>query len=72
MRPRVQILKSFIEVIHEQTDIFIEAVGRLAEQSGDAPFNICGPITLCTLDIIGETAMGCSLNGAALLLPRLS
>jgi len=49
------ILKRFLEVMNEQTDIL---VNKMEEKAQQGPVEAFGLITLCTLDIICETAMG--------------
>lgn len=46
--------------MNEQAEIFSAKLAKYG-QSGEA-FNICKNITLCTLDIICETAMGESVQ----------
>jgi len=50
-----KILDDFIEVFREQSDVLVE---RLEAEVGGDGFNLFQYITLCTLDIICETAMG--------------
>jgi len=49
------ILKRFLEVMNEQTDVMIN---KMEEKSQQGPVEAFELITLCTLDIICETAMG--------------
>nr|CAD7452349.1 unnamed protein product [Timema tahoe] len=54
-----KILEDFLDVFQEQSDILVE---KLKHKVGKDPFNIFHYVTLCTLDIICETAMGRSVN----------
>ncbi|KAL7646993.1 UNVERIFIED_CONTAM: hypothetical protein RMT77_002250 [Armadillidium vulgare] len=54
-----KILEEFIEVFNQQSQKF---VNKLQKYSDGKPFNIFPLITLATLDIILETAMGRSIN----------
>ncbi|KAJ8674728.1 hypothetical protein QAD02_010514 [Eretmocerus hayati] len=49
------ILEDFVQVFGEQTDILVD---KLRSELGKSCFNISPYVTLCTLDIICETAMG--------------
>jgi len=49
------ILKRFLEVMNEQTDVLLDLIASKSEQGHVEVFEL---ITLCTLDIIAETAMG--------------
>lgn len=50
-----RILDDFIDVFREQADVLAD---RFVEQVGKDGFNVFPLVTLCTLDIICETAMG--------------
>ncbi|CRK95471.1 CLUMA_CG008940, isoform A [Clunio marinus] len=54
-----KILDDFIEVFDKQSSILTENLRKL---QGRGKFNIFPITALCTLDIIGETAMGISFN----------
>ncbi|XP_039270071.2 cytochrome P450 4V2-like [Styela clava] len=54
------ILNDFLAVMNEQAKVFSTNLEKFAK-TGET-FNVCTPITLCTLDIICETAMGKSIN----------
>nr|CAD7569215.1 unnamed protein product [Timema californicum] len=54
-----KILEDFLDVFQEQSDILVK---KLKHKVGKDPFNIFHYVTLCTLDIICETAMGRSVN----------
>ena len=54
-----KILGDFLQVMNKQATVF---VGQLREHKGGSAFNIHPFLTRCTLDIICETAMGCSIN----------
>ncbi|KAL7646994.1 UNVERIFIED_CONTAM: hypothetical protein RMT77_002251 [Armadillidium vulgare] len=54
-----KILEEFTEVINQQSQKF---VNKLQKYSDGTPFNILPLITLTTLDVILETAMGRSIN----------
>ncbi|XP_014225028.1 cytochrome P450 4c3 [Trichogramma pretiosum] len=49
------ILDDFVQVFGEQTEILVK---KLVSRIDEPPFNVFPLITLCTLDIICETAMG--------------
>lgn len=55
------ILKSFVDVMQEQTDVFVDVLRQKSREG--KPFDIFEPITLCALDIINETAMGAKIDG---------
>ncbi|CAL8105562.1 unnamed protein product [Orchesella dallaii] len=50
-----KILEDFLHVFNEQCSIFTKV---LSKNLGEQPFDVFSVITLCTLDIICETAMG--------------
>lgn len=54
------ILKDFLVVMNEQAGIFAKKLEKYGENG--EKFDICPYITLCTLDIICETAMGESVK----------
>ncbi|KAB7499154.1 Cytochrome P450 4d2 [Armadillidium nasatum] len=54
-----KILEDFVEVFNQKSSKF---VSNLLEKADGKPFNIFPFITLCTLDIILETAMGSNIN----------
>ncbi|XP_031342172.1 uncharacterized protein LOC116170124 [Photinus pyralis] len=54
-----QILDKYIDVFNKQGHILVE---KLKERADSGPFDIFPYVTLCTLDIIGETAMGVQIN----------
>ncbi|CAH0557341.1 unnamed protein product [Brassicogethes aeneus] len=51
------ILEEFIEVFESVGNVFVEKIGQEKEK-----FNIYPYVTLCTLDVICEAAMGVSVN----------
>ncbi|XP_034244962.1 cytochrome P450 4c3 [Thrips palmi] len=53
-----RILDDFIDVFREQADVLADRFVQQAEQAGRRGFNVFPLVTLCTLDIICETAMG--------------
>ncbi|XP_064108225.1 cytochrome P450 4c3-like isoform X1 [Macrobrachium nipponense] len=53
------ILEDFVGVFNKQSNKF---VSRLQEKADGKPFDIFPYVTLCTLDIIFETALGSSIN----------
>ncbi|XP_058116997.1 uncharacterized protein LOC131284572 [Anopheles ziemanni] len=55
-----KILEQFIEIFDQQSSTFVEVLKPYAE-SGKS-FDIFGPVTLCALDVICETAMGTKVN----------
>lgn len=54
------ILSSFVDVYNRQSNILIKQLKPLVDQS--SPFDIFPYIGRCALDIIGETAMGNTIN----------
>nr|XP_053638680.1 cytochrome P450 4C1-like [Cherax quadricarinatus] len=54
-----KILEDFLEVFNNQSN---KLVHKLQHQADGKPFDVFPYITLCTLDIICETAMGQSIN----------
>ncbi|XP_071538539.1 cytochrome P450 4C1 [Panulirus ornatus] len=54
-----KILEDFLEVFNTQSKTLIQ---NLQKKADGKAFNIFPFITLCTLDIICETAMGCNIN----------
>ncbi|XP_064098017.1 cytochrome P450 4c3-like isoform X1 [Macrobrachium nipponense] len=54
-----KILEDFVEVFNNQSDVMIK---KLEKKADGKPFDIFPFITLCTLDIICETAMGRCIN----------
>ncbi|XP_045615139.2 cytochrome P450 4C1 isoform X1 [Procambarus clarkii] len=54
-----KILEDFVEVFNNQGNIMVQ---KLQKKSDGKPFDIFPFITLCTLDVICETAMGCNIN----------
>ncbi|KAL7646988.1 UNVERIFIED_CONTAM: hypothetical protein RMT77_002245 [Armadillidium vulgare] len=54
-----KILEDFMEVFNQQSNKLVQNLQRNADGK---PFNIFRYVTLCTLDIILETAMGRSIN----------
>ncbi|KAA0189430.1 Cytochrome P450 CYP4V31, partial [Hyalella azteca] len=54
-----KILEDFVEVFNHQA---LRLVDKLQSRVGDAPFNVCPSVELCSLDIIMETAMGVDIN----------
>ncbi|KAA0185391.1 Cytochrome P450 CYP4V33 [Hyalella azteca] len=54
-----KILEDFVEVFNHQA---LRLVDKLQSRVGDAPFNVCPLVELCSLDIIMETAMGVDIN----------
>ena len=54
-----KILNDFLEVMNEQADIFVR---NLSNTRAEGKVDLIKAITLCTLDIICETAMGVKLN----------
>lgn len=54
-----KILQQFVEVFNHQNKIFVE---KLKENADGKPFDVYNLVTLMSLDIISETAMGVSLN----------
>ncbi|KAG8234871.1 hypothetical protein J437_LFUL014563 [Ladona fulva] len=55
-----RILDDFLDVFREQSQVLVEKLEKEAVKG--EPFNLFPYITLCTLDIICETAMGQSVN----------
>ncbi|CAG7721953.1 unnamed protein product [Allacma fusca] len=56
-----KILEEFMEVFNGQSALFVKILGKDSE-GGKKALEISQYITLCTLDIICETAMGKSMN----------
>ncbi|KAK7081205.1 Cytochrome P450 4V2 [Halocaridina rubra] len=54
-----KILEDFVEVFNHQSETL---VSKLLDKANGNVFNIFPYITLCTLDIICETAMGCNVH----------
>ncbi|XP_058449664.1 cytochrome P450 4c3-like [Malaya genurostris] len=54
-----KILEEFLTTFNQQSEVFIT---KLQKHSGKGDFNIYEYVTLCTLDIISETAMGVKIN----------
>ncbi|XP_058789147.1 cytochrome P450 4c3 [Phymastichus coffea] len=57
------ILEDFVQIFAEQTDILVK---KISSEVGRASFNIFPYVTLCTLDIICETAMGRRISAQSL------
>lgn len=55
-----RILHDFLEVIDEQSKIFLRKIEVHAKNN--ETFDIFHKVSLCTLDVICETAMGQSVN----------
>lgn len=55
-----KILEQFIEIFNRQSDIFVQ---KLMQKADGQPFDVVPDVTLMTLDVLGETAMGTQLNG---------
>ena len=53
-----RILKDFLPIINEQTNVLLEKLATLNQ----IEFDVVPIVTLCMLDIICETAMGVKLN----------
>ncbi|XP_065089652.1 cytochrome P450 4c3-like [Ochlerotatus camptorhynchus] len=54
-----KILEEFLVIFNQRTEVFTD---KLKGQVGKGDFNIYEYVTLCTLDIISESAMGVKLN----------
>lgn len=54
-----KILEEFLAIFNERTEVFVD---KIKDQVGKGDFNIYEHVTLCTLDIISESAMGVKLN----------
>ncbi|XP_063704419.1 cytochrome P450 4c3 [Culicoides brevitarsis] len=54
-----KILDDFIEIFHEQASVMVKKLQKEVDNPG---FNLFPYVTLCTLDIICETAMGIRVN----------
>ncbi|MDK2413701.1 cytochrome P450, partial [Aphanizomenon sp. 202] len=54
-----KILEDFVEVFNQQSSVMVQ---RLQKKADGNTFDIFPYITLCTLDIICETAMGCKIG----------
>lgn len=54
-----KILEEFLLIFNQRTEVFAD---KLRGQVGKGDFNIYEYVTLCTLDIISESAMGVKLN----------
>ncbi|XP_068215979.1 cytochrome P450 4c3-like isoform X3 [Palaemon carinicauda] len=54
-----KILEDFVEIFNNQSEIMLK---KLEKKADGKPFDIFPFVTLCTLDIICETAMGRSIN----------
>ncbi|XP_039441587.1 cytochrome P450 4c3-like [Culex pipiens pallens] len=54
-----KILEEFLGTFNQQAEVLVD---KLREQVGQGDFNIYKYITLCTLDVISETAMGVKIN----------
>ncbi|XP_069949156.1 cytochrome P450 4c3-like isoform X2 [Cherax quadricarinatus] len=54
-----KILEDFVEVFNNQSNKMVQ---KLQQKADGRPFDIFPFVTLCTLDIICETAMGCNIN----------
>ena len=57
-----KILDDFLAVMNEQADIFVAKLDKLDDKSD---VDMINAITLCTLDIICETAMGVKIDAQA-------
>ncbi|EDS32954.1 cytochrome P450 4c3 [Culex quinquefasciatus] len=54
-----KILEEFLDIFNQRSEDF---VGKLRDRVGKGDFNIYEDVTLCTLDIISESAMGVKIN----------
>ncbi|KAK8720436.1 hypothetical protein OTU49_013325, partial [Cherax quadricarinatus] len=54
-----KILEDFLEVFNNQGNKMVQ---KLKQKADGKPFDIFPFVTLCTLDVICETAMGCNIN----------
>ncbi|XP_062542154.1 LOW QUALITY PROTEIN: cytochrome P450 4d1-like [Armigeres subalbatus] len=54
-----KILEEFLGIFKERSEVFVD---KLKDQVNKGDFNIYEHVTLCTLDIISESAMGVKLN----------
>lgn len=54
-----KILEEFLDIFNQRSEDFI---GKLRSRVGKGDFNIYEDVTLCTLDIISESAMGVKIN----------
>nr|QST15015.1 CYP4AP2 protein [Diaphanosoma celebensis] len=57
-----RILEDFFDTFNEQSSILCEKISRLCKANGKIETHIDELISLCTLDVICETAMGCKVN----------
>lgn len=55
-----KILQQFIDVFNQQNKVFVEKIAAMKES--EKPFDIYNVVTLMSLDIISQTAMGVDLN----------
>lgn len=55
-----KILHQFVEVFNRQNKVFVDKL--MAKSNRHTPFNIYPEISLMTLDVISETAMGTKIN----------
>ena len=54
-----KILQQFVDVFSQKNQVFIE---KLKAKSSEKPFDVYNFVTLMSLDIISQTAMGVELN----------
>nr|QST15016.1 CYP4AP3 protein [Diaphanosoma celebensis] len=56
------IMEDFFDTFNEQSSILCDKIGKMCEAKGAVEVNVEELTSLCTLDIICETAMGCKVN----------
>ncbi|XP_074600599.1 cytochrome P450 4c3-like [Brevipalpus obovatus] len=58
-----RILNDFLPIINEHANVLVEKLKMIIEESQSSPIDIVQPMTLCTLDVICDTAMGIKVHG---------
>ncbi|XP_034118232.1 cytochrome P450 4d1 isoform X2 [Drosophila sulfurigaster albostrigata] len=57
-----KILDEFVDIFERESRVLLKNLERERRQQGEIGFNLYDWINLCTMDTIGETAMGVSIN----------
>nr|QST15017.1 CYP4AP4 protein [Diaphanosoma celebensis] len=58
----LHIMENFFDAFNEQSSVLCSRIGHLCSATGRAEVNVEKLTSLCTLDIICETAMGCKVH----------
>lgn len=58
-----RILNDFLPIINEHANVLVEKLKLITEESQSCPIDIVQHMTLCTLDVICDTAMGIKVHG---------